>query len=189
MINIIEVGLGNVRSVYNWVHSRTERISFIKRPRDYQSGPIIIPGVASSSQLMLKLEENKLDGLIKSVAKKETVLGICAGYQVLCQLTTEQQTVKCLGLLPGEVHQLNQEKSRTGWNEVDIPLHEDSPLSRAYPRNKRLTGQAFFNHAFGVFLGDSHHDFMLSRNIVGCQFHPEKSREFGQLLLQGLILE
>ena len=100
MINIIEVGLGNVRSVYNWVHSRTERINFIKRPRDYHSGPIIIPGVASSSQLMLKLEENKLDGLIKSVAKKETVLGICAGYQVLCQLTTEQQTVKCLGLLP-----------------------------------------------------------------------------------------
>ena len=50
---------------------------------------------------------------------------------MLCQLTTEQQTVKCLGLLPGEVHQLNQE-SRTGWNEVDIPLHEDSPLSRAY---------------------------------------------------------
>ena len=134
---------------------------------------------------MLKLEENKLDGLIKSVYKSP-VFGICAGYQVLCQLTTEQQTVKCLGLLPGEVHQLTKKAAPAN---VDIPLHEDSPLSRAYPRNKRLTGQAFFNHAFGVFLGDSHHDFMLSRNIVGCQFHPEKSREFGQLLLQGLILE
>jgi imidazole glycerol-phosphate synthase subunit HisH len=187
MINIINVGLGNVQSVSNWARTRTEHVRLIHEPSEYFSGSLIIPGVASSSELMKKIKEKKFDSLIKTVIQNEVVLGICAGYQILCDITTEEYTMPCLKIIRGEVLKLPGSKSTTGWKKIKIDLSGDSPLSRTYSRNKYLMGNVYFNHAYGVFNQGQQYDYVLDHNLVGCQFHPEKSREFGPKILDSLI--
>jgi imidazole glycerol phosphate synthase glutamine amidotransferase subunit len=187
MINILDVGLGNVQSVYNWVRTASEDINLFSDTESYKEGHLIIPGVSSSSHLMKRIKEKKLVSLIKSVSAQYNVLGICAGYQILSEITYEGETTTCLGLFPGEVKKIDSSKSFTAWRTIEIPLLDDSPLRNVFKKNKYLKGKFFYNHSYAVFTENTVRDYMLAKKIMGCQFHPEKSREFGNYFLKGLI--
>ena len=187
MINILDVGLGNVKSVFNWVRTASEDVNLFSDVDTFKEGHLIIPGVSSSSQLMKRIKEKNLSSLIKSVSTQYNILGICAGYQVLSEITYEGEVTNCLGLFPGVVKKIDSNKSFTAWKTIQIPLTDNSPLRNAFKRNKYLKGKFFYNHSYAVFAENTARDYMLTNKVIGCQFHPEKSREFGNYFLKGLI--
>ena len=201
LINIINVGLGNLASLRNWCRLSQKEVRLLEHPLDYQSGAIIIPGVCCAGTLMLRLRKAGFDKLIYEVEKsQQKVLGICAGFQVLGTFTEEAGGVGCLGLLPIETSKSTPSSDKdsrlTGWFRVSISLPKSQPVSRDFPRRTCITGEAYFNHQYiakALSLESTSGDVVSYRSdfvtcfirnsIYGFQFHPEKSASFGRRLL------
>lgn len=200
MINIVSVGLGNVRSLLNWIQQSTDQVTLISSPSDYVEGTIILPGVCSSRELMDTIRVREFDLLIRSVAKAgDKVVGICAGFQVMGRCTEEDGGVDCLDLLPLNTVRMQSQEGPTsvnGWDKVtlDLTARPQSRIAQQFPRTKRLAGEAYFNHRYGVVPNDpevipdtfgwrgSYLSHWVSSNLYGLQFHPEKSGVFGRRL-------
>jgi len=201
LINIINVGLGNLASLRNWCRLSQKEVRLLEHSLDYQSGAIIIPGVCCTGSLMLRMRKAGFDKLICEVEKsQQKVVGICAGFQVLGTFTEEAGGVSCLGLLPIETSKSTPTSDRdsrlTGWFRVSIPLPRDHPVSRNFPRSARIAGEAYFNHQYiakPILSECASSDVVSDRSgfatcfirnsIYGFQFHPEKSASFGRRLL------
>jgi len=187
-VNIINVGIGNVNSLYGWVSQCYEDVCLLTDPDMYDGGAIIIPGACASNQLMRRLENMGHDILIKELTKTNTtIMGICAGFQVMSQSTTENEQLQCLGLIEGHTIPLKQAKSTTLWKHSEITIPKKSKLHQIFPRNKYIRGKYYFNHCFGVLRGDVILDYEIKKNVVGIQFHPEKSGVYGNPFLKMLV--
>ena len=201
LINIVDVGIGNLISISNWIKSQNIQIRLIRDPESYSSGAIIIPGVSSSHNLINKLKERSFDVLIDGVSKKEKIVGICAGFQSLCISTEEDGVIEGLGHFPLVTKKLNQNGSgRTLWDDCTISLADlrrYNLLNKSSSRKKHIRGRVFFNHEYGVFDQDlldknqdwkveneSFYSFYMKKNLIGFQFHPEKSANFGRELIK-----
>jgi glutamine amidotransferase len=202
VINIIDVGLGNRTSITKWLQQGGFSSQLMSSPSDYTSGPLVLPGVASSYELICALEKNGLDRLIKSRASRgELILGICAGFQVLGAFTEEGGGHSCLSLIPTTTLRLKDNsdvpESRVGWEKVTIPVNRKQRKDAFYKtfyRNNHVQGRAYFNHRYGVYLelptehkpntSENLLSHYIQKNIIGFQFHPEKSAEFGRRLLR-----
>ena len=204
MINIINPGCGNVISVRNWALKTEKKTKIISNPEEFEPGTIVIPGVASSYYMMLNLmEKNFIELLFLQKKSGDKIIGICAGFQVMGKSTTEDDGCNCLGFIDAyteRLHDLNNKNiSQSGWMDVNIKINKESILSRHYKRKKVLSGEAYFNHRYGMKINskkiDSEYNFdcngyithYFNENIYGFQFHPEKSLEFGRSLLKVLI--
>ena len=188
-INIIDVGIGNVASLLGWANQITEDVILLSTPNLYSNGAIVIPGACASNELMKRLRSCGLDVLIKELNQdKVTVLGICAGFQIMGNFTTENEYTPCIGLLDNNTKALSEEKSTTLWKEMAIKMPKMSVLQRALPRKKILRGRYYFNHRFGVFKKNIRLDYAVQENLIGVQFHPEKSGVFGMPFLRALLL-
>ena len=202
MINIVSVGVGNVRSLLNWIQQSTDQVTLISSPSDYVEGTIVLPGVCSSRELMDAIRIREFDLLIRSIANRGgKVVGICAGFQVLGQFSEEDGGVDCLDLLPLNTVRMQSKEgpiSVNGWDKIVLELtaHPQSSIAQQFPRTKRVAGEAYFNHRYGVVPNDldlatdtfgwrgSYLSHWVSSNLYGFQFHPEKSGVFGQRLLR-----
>lgn len=204
MINIVQLGIGNVTSIGNWARQYTDDITLLTSPDNYTSGHLIIPGVCSSAELAKLLKVAGFDGFLESLVGHPTtkIIGVCAGFQVLGESTDEDGGAPCLGLIPVSTVSMRTLglPSVVGWDSVriEMPIKKESLLRRSFPRHKALSGDAFFNHRYGVIpktgnenpesAGKARHcvTHWFDRNIFGLQFHPEKSSVFGRRLL-GLL--
>lgn len=202
MINIINLGIGNVASIANWVSKKTDEINLINRPKEYRSGHIILPGVCSATELMRRLKQTNLDALILEEAKaqKSKIIGICAGFQVMGKRTSEDDGIACLNLIPLEVEKitmLDGRISNTGWDHISLDTSKPTTrLSNDFRRNKKIIGEAYFNHRYGFRIrknevcsaafgsANGYLTHWISNNIYGFQFHPEKSGTLSQRLLE-----
>ena len=162
---------------------------------------IILPGVGSFYQAMKAIEDLHLDIAIKQALKnKSKILGICLGYQMLFEESEEFGINKGLGLIKGKVISLNTIKKlgyripNVGWRNILINKNNNS-LAESF--NGKMV---YFVHSFvpqavkenevSTFIkfGDTKiHSSIHTKNIVGFQFHPEKSGEIGLLLLKDTI--
>ncbi len=201
LINIINAGCGNFSSVRNWVNQYTSRVQIITNPKQYIKGPIILPGVSSSTQLMNNLRATGFETLLKELnSTGEKIIGICAGFQVLGVYTEEDVGTDCLNILPFKVSRLKDtfgvETTCTGWKKVNIKIKEQTLLKEDFKKKRVLRGEAYFNHEYGVSSNDYplHNDYnygisegyyshIINNNVYGFQFHPEKSSVFGRELL------
>jgi len=201
MINILNLGIGNFNSVNNWVKQSGKPTKLISDPMSYKSGLIIIPGVCSSATLIDRINSKNFNQLIGDViGSGEIVLGICAGYQILGRHTEEGGGRECLGYLPFDVMRVKDNKNSdsgcTGWKEVCIKLESENELVKRFQRNNFLRGDAYFNHEFGALVEtdaitttdmydkqEKYCSYFVRDNIIGFQFHPEKSSNFGLKLL------
>lgn len=202
MINIVDVGIGNTKSIKNWLYYSKLDSELLTRPDEYSGGAIILPGVACSANLLGLLREKRFDKLISSAATNGTlIVGICAGFQALGNYTREGKGARGLGLLPVTTEKISSDinHSIVGWRSVEIDLsHIDPKFKSGFGRRYRLKGRAFFNHSFGVtpekkmalpssnWLSKtgSHLNYFIKENIIGFQFHPEKSAHFGRVLAE-----
>lgn len=204
MINIIDIGLGNITSLEYWINSCNLFSKRVSTPSEFSNDIIVIPGVASAKEFMRRLRLAKLDQeIIQRSANGQKIVGICLGFQILTDFSQEDGGVKCLGLLKGKTVFLRSRQTNNGWKNfrLDGKIITEKYSSHIYlsAKKKRIvSGRVYFNHAFEVILENQPDIYSqtsdngitslaFNKNIFGFQFHPEKSQETGKELLKLLI--
>ena len=191
---IIKYNAGNVRSVL----FALERIGINAVVTDNhdeirQADKVIFPGVGEASSAMRHLRERELDKLILSL--KQPVLGICLGMQLMCACS-EENDAECLGIFSQKVMKFPQAAGfkvpQIGWNTV---FDLKPPLFKGIRENSYM----YFVHGYYVGNGENtaaktnymfdYSSALQKNNFYAVQFHPEKSDEIGQKILENFIHE
>jgi len=198
MIIIVDYGMGNLGAINNMLKKIGVPCKISCDPSDIkEAAKLILPGVGAFDTGMENLVDRGLaDLIIQSVrVQKKPLLGICLGMQLLTD-SSEEGNRKGLGLLEGKTVRFNFNSLKPrpkiphmGWNTVKI-LQKD-PLFYGLEEENRF----YFVHSFHVLCKNKNHvlgstrygyDFsaaLASENVMGVQFHPEKSHKFGMKLL------
>lgn len=192
-LSIIQYNAGNIQSVLYALERLGVTATVTDDPAFIQaSDKVIFPGVGEASTAMAYLKERNLDQLIVSL--KQPVLGICLGMQLMCQHSAENDT-NCLGIFEEQVlafkaTEMVQKIPQMGWNNI---MHLKTDLFKAVPENSF----AYFVHGYYAGLGDNTiatteyiHEYssgLHKNNFYGVQFHPEKSAEVGEQIIQNFL--
>ena len=192
-IAILDYGMGNLRSVekaLEHVGATATITSDAAIARDADG--VILPGVGAFPKAMERVRELGLDELIaERRAAGVPILGICLGLQLLFDSTTELGGADGLGLLPGEVAELDADGLKVphiGWSPVR--WERESKLTDGIESETPF----YFVHSFaprpdqGDLLGSAAYGSRFAcaaerDNVFGVQFHPEKSSSAGLRLL------
>jgi imidazole glycerol-phosphate synthase subunit HisH len=155
---------------------------------------VLLPGVGSAHNAMLRLRGTGLDQLIPTL--KQPLLGICLGMQLLFD-RSDEGPVNCLGVIPGSIGKMQSEPGKPvphmGWNQMtqvrpDALLDGVSSLDYVY-----------FVHSFAAptstaTVAITDYSLALSAvvrrdNFCGTQFHPERSGVVGARILANFLKE
>jgi len=193
MIGVIDIGIGNVGSVLNmfkYVGHDAMSVSSISELEACTK--IILPGVGSFDSGMSKLVSSGLiDTLNRKVLEERVpILGICLGMQLMC-LSSEEGSSSGLGWIDATVRSFRKSAippkkiPHMGWNIVEVKK------SMELTDDFNLETRFYFVHSYyvecnkssDVLLTTKYGDDFVSAfqvdNIIGMQFHPEKSHVFG----------
>lgn len=192
MIVVIDYNVGNVKSVCNAFRHIGCDVKLSCEPEVIEAAAgVVLPGVAAFGYAVSAL--GNLAELIKRVALAgKPLLGICVGFQMLFDQSTEYGQHKGLELVRGNVVPIpaGRVNPHMGWNLVKLP--GDMDLFAGLEREKHF----YFAHSFYASVTDSRariaytdYGFDLPAsvqkdNIYGTQFHPEKSGPAGLKILQ-----
>lgn len=200
MIAIVDYGMGNLRSVANALEAIGQEAILTDRAEDLRrADAIVLPGVGAFCDGMANLERSGLIGVLTEEVRDggKPYLGICLGMQFLAEYGAEGAGSPGLGWLPGTVQRLQPNDRRfkvphIGWNDLDIVrdgvLYADLPEAPVY----------YFVHGYHLVLspeakavvtatcwhGESVVASIEHGNILGVQFHPEKSQRAGLRVLE-----
>lgn len=192
-IGIVDYGVGNQASVWRALHKLDYRCRVSDDPKKLDETDILfLPGVGAFPAAMKKLHEHDLVEYLQGEARQgKPFVGLCLGMQLLAERSHEHGLTAGLGLIPGEVVPFPQGGWHIGWNAIER-LGDD-------PMFDPCDGMAmYFNHSF-IFDAPEQYRVYAARtedafpvgvrrgNLVGMQFHPEKSQEAGRTLLRALI--
>lgn len=196
MIVIIDYGLGNLGSVKNALDKLgvDSVVSDSARMVKKASG-LILPGVGSANQGMENLKKTGLDKvIIDEIKRGKTFLGICLGMQLLFS-KSEEGSVRCLNIIEGEVKKFDSQLKvpQIGWNSVSQKIKNQ--LFKGISENSSFY---FVNSYYCVpkdksmIVGESEYgvnfcSVLVKENITATQFHPEKSGQIGQQLINNWI--
>jgi glutamine amidotransferase len=197
MIAIIDYGAGNIRSIEKALEYVGAEVQVTDDPAVVaRSQAIVLPGVGSGGAAMARMKEFGLDDAIREATRQgKPFLGICLGMQLLAEHHAEGE-VDGLGLFLGEVRHIPQGPKipHMGWNQVQ-PLHEDLPIFAHIPHDAYF----YFAHSYYVEPNDKqvvaavtdygslYCSVIVTENIWGTQFHPEKSGTAGLQLLRNFM--
>lgn len=202
MIGIIDYGMGNLHSVKNACDHLGLDSMISDDPAQLEScDRLILPGVGAFGDMMKNLKETGMDQFVIDQAKnkKKPLLGICLGMQALFESSEENGLQKGLGLLQGNVIEMQNYEIRIpeiGWNELII--------KGSHPLRTLLSEKpfAYYDHSFCASGFDPDDLIAYSQygpytvcglagkdNILGAQFHPEKSGKDGLRILEWFAKE
>ena len=196
---ILDYGMGNIFSVKNaleYLGAKVEISSNSTKISNYEY--IILPGVGSFGKAMEKIKDLKIDlGIKDAVNKKNKILGICLGFQLLCKTSSEGgENEKGLGLINDNIIKMDNNFGKVphvGFNSIKI--RKDNHLFEGVKDGSDF----YFNHSY--FLKNDNQEFVTSTctnnndfvssyskdNIYGTQFHPEKSQSNGLIILKNFL--
>lgn len=152
---------------------------------------VILPGVGAARISMNKLHENGLFDFIPTI--EQPLLGICVGMQLLFESSDEGDT-ECLGLLPGRVKKLLPQESiripHMGWNKLQVnstrSLCDGLQDENVYFVHSYAADVSNFTIASCTH-GNTFSAMVQKGNVMGAQFHPERSGQAGARLLQNFL--
>jgi imidazole glycerol-phosphate synthase subunit HisH len=196
VIGIVDYGMGNRRSVekaleHVGAQPRLTGDHDVLRAAD----GLVVPGVGAFPEAMRRLRAAGLDELIRDrAAAGVPVLGLCLGMQLLFESSTEHEGAAGLALLPGEVTVLQAPRvPHIGWNLVTF--------ERPSALTEGLGEAAAFYHVHSLACRPAEPTDVVGRgeygerfvsivergNVMGVQFHPEKSSRDGLALLRNFM--
>ncbi|MAD58094.1 MAG: imidazole glycerol phosphate synthase subunit HisH [Porticoccus sp.] len=201
-IIIVDYGMGNLWSVVNALKYLEADCVVSNRPDLIKNADtIILPGVGSFKNAIAALRQKSLiDPLREAVeVKKRKILGICLGFQLMTESSSEDGYTAGLNFINGNVKRFESDEMRgekvphIGFNRVNMPNNEGIFLNfgkkadfyfvhsyRLIPH--QLSGQiATCNHGIKFVAAYQ------NENIFGTQFHPEKSQTNGLILLRNFL--
>jgi glutamine amidotransferase len=197
VIAVVDYGAGNLASVVNALQRIGAPVEVTQDPTVILAADgVIVPGVGAASDTMHHLTTLNLVPVIRQVIEAETpYLGICMGMQALMTSSLEGGEHRCMDVVHGVVRRLpaGQPIPHMGWNQVVRAA--DSPLFDGIPNGAEF----YFVHSYYVDPADSEWvlgrtdygvDFasvIERRNVMGTQFHPEKSGRWGLQLLSNFV--
>jgi glutamine amidotransferase len=196
MIAVVDYGAGNVQSVANALEAIGVDARLTTDPAEIHAAPgVIVPGVGAAQDTMRNLQRCGLIEPVLDVIRRDVpYLGICMGMQALMSYSEEHGGQPCLDVIPGVVREIESTMPvpHMGWNQVvRSAQHRHHPLLDGIPDSADF----YFVHSFVCvphdpdwIIATTDYDgqfaSMLGRgNLMGTQFHPEKSGTFGLRLL------
>ncbi len=207
MVGVIDYDAGNVKSVMKAVEKLgAETVLTSDTEVLDRCTSLILPGVGSFGQSMENLKARNLDKyIIKAASEGKLILGICLGMQMMFDRSTEDGEWEGLGLIPGDVVRFGKESDDSwdeslkiphmGWNEL-IKNREDRICDGV-----DIGEYAYFVHSYYVVPADwndvvFYADYSVKvpgivrkGNVIGSQFHPEKSSDTGMRILKNFLKE
>ena len=198
-IVLIDVGTGNLRSVQKALEFVGATVERTDDPHKVmRAKKVVLPGVGAFGDFMSGLKTRGLDDAVKEIAHRNIpLLGICVGMQALFEIGEELGDHEGLGLLKGTVVKFAESLSvkipHTGWNQVQVKkdaLLFDQVNDGAY---------VYFNHSYycqaqessdviaEVDYGIRYACAVRRENVLGVQFHPEKSQAVGLQILKNFV--
>jgi glutamine amidotransferase len=194
-IAVIDYGAGNLRSIQRALEAAGARVTITSDPAVITGADgVVFPGVGNAGAAMNRLRELNLPPAIEeAVAAEKPFLGICLGMQLLFGHQEEGATAG-LGLLPGTVRsiQADVKSPQIGWNRVRFV--KPGPFGPGGEEH-----DYYFVHSYIVepenaddIVATTHYGEIIPAivardNVVGTQFHPEKSGAAGLDLVQSFV--
>lgn len=198
MITLLDYGAGNVRSIVNAIEKLGGTIKHVKEPQDIlDAEKILFPGVGNYENMIKILnEKNYIAPLREYLREDRPFFGICLGMQALFEGSEEELTFnESIAHFSGRVKRFRTKLSvpHIGWNGIN--LQQDSPVFKGINPDTKF----YFVHSYHIVPDDP--DVILTTtkygyefvsgvqkgNVIGTQFHPEKSGEAGIKLLENFI--
>ncbi|MDD3797849.1 MAG: imidazole glycerol phosphate synthase subunit HisH [Novosphingobium sp.] len=198
VVALVDYGAGNLHSVHNALKAAGAHGVKVTADPDVvrAADRIVLPGVGAFGACAAGLRA--IHGLVEAMEERVRVggapfLGICVGMQLLATRGLEYGVTEGLGWVPGEVRLIERtdpaiKVPHMGWNDVVPTRHHDGAALI-------VPGEAYFLHSYHFQPDDGHHVAAMTDhggglvaavahdNLLGVQFHPEKSQEYGLELL------
>lgn len=200
MIGILDIGMGNLRSMANAVDQNGFDPLVVQEASAFDElSHLVIPGVgnfrAAMSEIMVR---NLRQGIGEFVASGRPLLGVCLGMHLLAAMGDEGGRTEGLGFIPGAVRRINSREGvrvpHVGWNVLHV-CH-DHPVFEGLKPNRDF----YFVHSYELvcessenLLGTTDYGGSVAAvvgrdNVLGFQFHPEKSQVNGLKLIENFCL-
>lgn len=198
-IGIVDVGIGNIGSLRNALYNQGWDSVLVAGPEDFLDlTHLILPGVGSFASAMQRLIAAQLVQPIRDFASwGRPILGICLGMQLLATRGSEGGDIEGLGLVSGRVVPISADGFRlphVGWNNAHQLRHHpvlagirdgvDFYFVHSYrfsaDNESSVLAQTEYGEIFPSIVGNA--------NVIGAQFHPEKSQANGLRLLDNFCL-
>ncbi len=195
MLAIADYGVGNLFSLRSSLKSLGVEAKLVSNPEELKdSDRIILPGVGAFGDAVKKLRETKMfDALKEEAGAGKPILGICLGMQLLLEKSLEFGVYEGLGLIKGEVRPISEvipeglKIPHIGWNGLKFKPH---PVFKDIKQGDCV----YFVHSFSAqncpsVIATAEYGAELAAavaegNVIGCQFHPEKSGAVGLAILK-----
>jgi glutamine amidotransferase len=193
MIVIVDYGMGNLKSV----EKAFLKLGFVAKVSQdkneiEQAEALVVPGVGSFPAGMKNLKNLGFDKLIiKHIKEKKLFLGICLGMQILFSESFEGEGAKGLSIFSGKVVRFpsHLKVPHIGWNTISFNVQRST-----FNVLDGIPDKSFFYFVHSYYVVPEDREIILTtteydgiefvsaiakENIIACQFHPEKSQNFG----------
>jgi imidazole glycerol-phosphate synthase subunit HisH len=205
IVHIIDYGMSNLLSISRAFEHVGASVKIIHNPDEIsQAGYLVLPGVGAFPDAMTELNNRNLTEAIKIHTKTgKPLLGVCLGMQLLLSRGFEIKETEGLALIPGEVktlpkNDINFKVPNINWHSIFEP--KMGRWKNTVLDDVKEHSHFYFVHSFHAIPENNNHILALSNfgkvnfaaavineNIVGTQFHPEKSAEIGLKLISNFL--
>ena len=189
-VAIVDLGYGNIGSIAVAFQRLGATVTLTADPREIAAAErVALPGVGAAGYAMSRIDALGLRQTLTSLTRP--LLGICLGMQLLFEASEEEDTL-CLGLIAGTVRKLQPAPGLTvphmGWSRLDVTDETSGLASGDY---------VYFAHSFAcddgpASIATAEHGRAIPAavrqgNLLGAQFHPERSAEPGARFLKAFL--